>query len=117
MLSSKNLNQNMLKMHCFCFFSFFFEKKPQALLQTHAILPIPTVATIRPKFVAHKKSILINKIWGDFSAPSLCELPLHFTWSGDGIVRIHSREKEWMFLGMQDFDFAQSDSILPNKIC
>jgi len=22
-----------------------------------------------------------------------------------------------MFLGMQDFDFAQSDSILPNKIC
>jgi len=22
-----------------------------------------------------------------------------------------------MFLGMQDFDFSQSDSILPNKIC
>jgi len=22
-----------------------------------------------------------------------------------------------MFLGMQDFDFAQSDSTLPNKIC
>jgi len=22
-----------------------------------------------------------------------------------------------MFLGMQDFNFAQSDSVLPNKIC
>jgi len=71
MLSSKILNQNMLKMR------YFFEKKspsyggspsdPTDLTHTHC------TATKRSYFVAHKKLILISKIWGDFSAPFLCD--------------------------------------------
>jgi len=39
-------------------------------------------ATKRYNFVAHKKSILISKIWGDFSALSLCDIApsLHLVW-------------------------------------
>jgi len=52
-------------------------------------------ATKRSNVVAHKKSILNSKIWGDFSALSLFViLPLHFTWSDDGTDRIHSRERK-----------------------
>jgi len=57
-------------------------------------------------------SILISKICGDFSAPLFVILPLHFTWSGDGTDRIHSREwKNGCFWVCKIFDFAQSDSI------
>jgi len=49
----------------------------------------------RSNFVAHKKSILMSKIWGDFRVLSLFViLPLYFTWSGDGTDRIHSRGKK-----------------------
>jgi len=116
MLSSKNLNQNMLKLR------YFFFKLPSSgewglRPQIPAILPTPTysTATKRSNFVAHKKSILISKIWGNFRAPSLYNIvpSLHLVWRRHW-SNPYPREKEWMFLGMQDF--AQSDSVLPNKI-
>jgi len=40
---------------------------PSDPIYTHCI------ATKRSNFVAHKKSILISKIWGNFCAPFLCD--------------------------------------------
>jgi len=68
MLSSKTLNQNLLNIR------YFLKKSPSS----GAPLPgssDPThthcTTTKRLNFVAHKKSILISKIWGDFSVPFL----------------------------------------------
>jgi len=73
MLSSNTLNQNMIKT------PYFLEKVAKLWdlrSQTPAIPPTPTVvytATKRSNFVAHKKSILISKIWGVFNIPFLCD--------------------------------------------
>jgi len=68
MLSSKTLNQNMLKMR------YFFEKKKkkrnrQALRAPpsgpHNLTHTNCTVTKRSNFVAHKKSILNSKLWGN----------------------------------------------------
>jgi len=90
MLSSKNLNQNMLKMR------YFFEKKSSggSALGPRNLTHTNCTATERSNLVAHKKSILISKIWGDLVLPLFVKLPLHFTWSGHGTDRIHSRGRK-----------------------
>jgi len=69
MLSSKTLNQNVL---------FFLKKKRFAKLwgapQSYPHQLYSCTATKRSNFVAHKKSILISKIWNDFSTTSLCDI-------------------------------------------
>jgi len=115
MLSSKNLNQNMFKMH------YFSEKNRQALRVPPSdyrnLTHTNCTATKRSNFVAHKKSILTSKISGDFSAPSLCDVALHFTWLATALIESIAEGERIDVLGMQDFAFAQSDSVLPNKIC
>jgi len=76
MLSSKNLNKNMLKMR-YC-----LKKKIAKLWELRPLIHTNCTATKRSNFVAHKKSILISKIWSDFSAASLCDIApsLHLVW-------------------------------------
>jgi len=57
---------------------YLYEKNRQALgaplSDPRNLTHINCTATKRFNFVAHKNSILISKIWGEFSAPSLCDI-------------------------------------------
>jgi len=108
MLSSKTLNQNMLKMR------YFFEKKIAKLWglrpQTPAVLPTPTVLLQSVLILSPIKSqFWLAKFGAILLLPLFVILPLHFTWSGDGTDRIHSRgRKNDRFWGCNIF-------IFPNK--
>jgi len=65
----------MLKMR----FCFFLKKKNRQAMEAppsdpRNLIHINCIATKRSIFVAHKNSILISKIWGDFSASSLFDI-------------------------------------------
>jgi len=93
MLSSKTLNQNMLKLR------YFFVEKIAKLWglrpQTPAILPTPFVLLQNVLILSPIKSQFWLAKFGAILAPPLFMiLTLHFTWSGDGTDRIHGRGRK-----------------------
>jgi len=84
--------------------------------QTLQILPTPIVLLQNVLILSPIKGQFWLAKFGAILVSSLFViLSLHFTWSRDGTGRIHSLGKRMDVLGMQDFEFAQSDSILSYK--
>jgi len=84
---------------------------------SHNLTHTNSTATKRSNFVAHKMSILISKNGPILVPPLFVILPLHSHGLATTLTKPIAERKKMDALGMQDFDFAQSDSILHNKTC
>jgi len=94
-----------------CLKCVIFSKKIAKLNVTYT-----NCTAIRSNFVAHKKSILISKIWGDFSKPSLCDIApsLHLVWRRTDWI--HSRgRKNGCFWGFKILIFPKAIQFYQTK--